>query len=198
MPVVWRRVLIFIVALWPLGGLIWATLQQTLGGDPAKTIVLTTGLWGIRFLLITLAVTPLVRIAKWGWLMKHRRMLGLFSLFYLLLHVLAYYQFILGGNLAMLASEIVKRPYILLGMPALVILIALGITSTKGWMKRLGKNWQRLHRWVYLATVLGWIHIALQIRSSYFDAVLYGSLAALLLGYRVYDWRKKRSRQSKR
>jgi sulfoxide reductase heme-binding subunit YedZ len=195
MPVVWRRVLIFIVSLLPAGWLLWATLQQQLGADPAKTIVLTTGLWGIRFLLITLSVTPLVRLAKWRWLMIHRRMLGLFSLFYLVLHVLAYYQFILGGDLAMLGSEIVKRPYILLGMPALVIVIALGVTSTKGWMKRLGKNWQRLHRWVYLAIILGWIHLALQIRSSYFDAVLYGSLTVLLLGYRVYDWRKKRSRQ---
>lgn len=197
MPVIWRRVSIFVVSLLPLIGLVWATLQQTLSADPAKAIVLATGEWGMRFLLITLAVTPLVRIAKWNWLIKHRRMLGLFALFYLLLHLLAYYQFILGGNVAMLASEIAKRPYILLGMPALVIVIVLGITSTKGWMKRLGKNWSRLHRWVYLATFLGWVHIALQIRSSYFDAALYGALTVVLLGYRVNDWRKKRARQSR-
>jgi sulfoxide reductase heme-binding subunit YedZ len=195
MPVVWRRIIIFCLGLLPLIALVVAGVTQNLGGDPAKTIVLETGEWGLRFLLITLAVTPLVRLMKWRWLMMHRRMLGLFALFYALLHLVSYYLFILGGNLTQLVSEIIKRPYILVGMPTLIILVLLGVTSTKGWMKRLGKRWQKLHRWVYPATLLALIHVILQIRSSYFDAVLYGTLVFILLGYRVYEWRKKATRQ---
>ncbi|MDW6002392.1 protein-methionine-sulfoxide reductase heme-binding subunit MsrQ [Vibrio mangrovi] len=188
MPVTLRRIVIFILGCAPVSLLIWGIVNQSLGGDPAKTIVLETGLWTLRFLLITLTVSPLVRHLKWRWLMTHRRMLGLFALFYGLLHLLAYYQFILGGNLAFLGAEIVKRPYILVGAPALLILIALGITSTKGWMKRLGKRWQTLHRLVYVALILGWIHLFWQVRSSYYEAALYGFLGGLLLSFRMPQW----------
>ncbi|CAG9000024.1 MAG: Protein-methionine-sulfoxide reductase heme-binding subunit MsrQ [Candidatus Celerinatantimonas neptuna] len=186
--VTWRRVIIFLVSCVPLALLIWGIFQQNLGGDPAKYIVLNTGLWSLRFLLITLALTPLVRYFKWRWVMVHRRMLGLFALFYGVLHLFSYYQFILGGNLDMLASEIVRRPYILVGAPALLILIVLGITSTRGWMKRLGKRWQSLHQLVYLGLILAWIHLYWQVRSSYFEAVLYGIFGGLLLAARVPKW----------
>lgn len=195
MSVVWRRVLIFCVSLLPIISLVVAGVTQSLGGDPAKTIVLETGEWSLRFLLMTLTVTPMVRVVKWRWLMVHRRMLGLFSLFYGLLHLVAYSLFILGGNLSLLVSEVIKRPYILVGMPALIILLLLGITSTKGWMKRLGKRWQGLHRWVYPAALLALIHLIMQIRSSYYDAILYGSLVFILLGYRVFEWQKKATRR---
>lgn len=192
MPVWLRRWTIFIVALIPFALLVYGAINQSLGGDPAKAILLDTGFWAMRFLLITLAVTPLVRYLKWRWLMPHRRMLGLFALFYALLHLLSYYQFILGGNLAMLAEELVKRPYILVGAPALLILVALGITSTRGWMKRLGRRWQRLHQLVYLAFVLAWVHLYWQVRSSYFDAVLYGVIGLVLLSFRARNLLIKR------
>ncbi|MGX9419317.1 sulfite oxidase heme-binding subunit YedZ [Vibrio sp. WJH972] len=191
MSVRWRRVVIFILGLLPLVSLVIAGVNQTLGGDPAKAIVLSTGEWALRFLIITLAVTPLVRVVKWRWVMIHRRMLGLYSLFYAFLHLVSYYLFILGSNLELLVSETIKRPYILVGMPALIILALLGVTSTKGWMKRLGKRWQRLHRWVYPATLLALVHLIMQIRSSYYEATVYGAFVLLLLGYRVFEWRKR-------
>ncbi|CAG9295671.1 protein-methionine-sulfoxide reductase heme-binding subunit MsrQ [Celerinatantimonas diazotrophica] len=193
MPVRLRRWTIFVVALIPFAQLVYGAVYQTLGGDPAKAILLATGFWAMRFLLITLAVSPLVRYLKWRWLMPHRRMLGLFALFYGLAHLLSYYQFILGGNLAMLGEEIIKRPYILVGMPALLILIALGITSTRGWMRRLGRRWQQLHQLIYLAFILAWVHLYWQVRSSYFDAVLYGAIGLVLLSFRVRKFLIKRT-----
>lgn len=186
MPVVWRRLLIFTLSLTPFIYLVYRTATHQLGADPAKTIVLFTGEWTIYFLFITLSVSPLVKLARGRWLMTHRRMLGLFALFYALCHVAAYLVFILGLDLSRFFSEMVKRPYITAGMPAVLILIALGITSTKGMMRRLGKNWVKLHRLVYLALILGWVHVLWQVRSSYFEAALYGLITAMLIGWRIY------------
>jgi Predicted membrane protein len=191
----WRRWLIFIVALIPLIWLTFNTITQQLGADPAKTIVLYTGEWTLYFLFITLSITPLRRLLKWNWLMPHRRMLGLFALFYGVLHLLSYAVFILGLDLGRLAAETIKRPYITAGFPALLILIVLGITSTQAMVRRLGKNWARLHRLVYLALILAWIHVLWQVRSSYFEATVYGAIALCLLGIRVYFlWRKRQAR----
>ena len=191
-PTSWRRLIIFLCALIPFAWLVFNTVTQQLGADPAKTIVLFTGEWTIYFLFITLSVTPLRRLLKWNWLMPHRRMLGLFALFYGVLHLLSYLIFILGRDFSRLISETIKRPYITVGFPALLILIALGITSTQKMMRRLGKNWVKLHRLVYLALVLVWIHVLWQVRSSYFEAAVYGAIAAVLLGIRLFwAFRKK-------
>lgn len=186
MPVIWRRVSIFLLSLLPLVFIVYNTLANRLGADPAKAIVLFTGTWAFYFLLITLSVSPLKRLLNQNWLMVHRRMLGLFTLFYAILHVLAYFIFILGLNFSVFGSELVKRPYILLTIPAILLLIALGITSTKGMMRRLGKNWLKLHKSIYLIAVLAWLHVLLQVRSSYADAVLFGVLTAVFLGVRIY------------
>lgn len=191
MPTPWRRLLIFIVSCLPLAWLILATLQQRLGADPAKTIVLETGHYTFYFLLLTLAVTPLRRLIKFRnfhfrWLQTHRRMLGLFTLFYALAHVAAYLVFILGMDLSLFAAELVKRPYILFTLPALALLIVLGITSTQGMMRRLGKNWRRLHNSIYVIAVLAWLHVFLQVRSSYQDAAFFGITVTILLGIRLY------------
>lgn len=193
MPVLWRRVLIFCFSLLPLAWLIWATLQKQLGADPAKTIVITTGKYTFYFLLLTLAITPLRRLIHFRkfhfrWLQPHRRMLGLFVLFYALVHITAYLVFILGLNLSLFGVELIKRPYILFTLPAVILLIALGITSTQNMMRRLGKNWRRLHSSIYLIAVLAWIHVFLQVRSSYQNAAVLGVLVLLLLGIRLY-WR---------
>ncbi len=197
MPAVWRRLIIFSVSLVPFLWLVYRTVTQQLGADPAKTIVLFTGEWTIYFLFITLSVSPLVKLARGRWLMTHRRMLGLFALFYAFCHVAAYLVFILGLDLSRFFSEMVKRPYITAGMPAVLILIALGITSTKGMMRRLGKNWVKLHRLVYGALFLGWVHVLWQVRSSYFEAVIYGLITLALLGVRAYWFCKRRSPHSK-
>ncbi len=186
MPVIWRRVLIFTVSLLPLLFIVYETTTNQLGADPAKAIVLFTGTWAFYFLLITLSVSPLKRLASQSWLMTHRRMLGLFTLFYAIAHLLSYLIFILGLDFSSFGSELVKRPYILLTIPAIALLIALGATSTQTMMRRLGKNWVKLHKSIYLIAILAWLHVLLQVRSSYADAVLFGVLTALLLGVRVY------------
>ncbi|HOY24711.1 MAG TPA: protein-methionine-sulfoxide reductase heme-binding subunit MsrQ [Cellvibrio sp.] len=186
MPVIWRRVLIFTVSLLPLFFIVYETTTNQLGADPAKAIVLFTGTWAFYFLLITLSVSPLKRLANQSWLMVHRRMLGLFTLFYAIAHLLSYLIFILGLDFSSFGSELVKRPYILLTIPAVILLIVLGATSTQAMMRRLGKNWVKLHKSIYFIAILAWLHVLLQVRSSYADAVLFGVLTALLLGVRVY------------
>lgn len=191
MPVLWRRICIFVVALIPLVYLIVRVINNQLGADPAKTIVLFTGEWTIYFLFITLSVTPLRRLVSFDnlhfrWLQTHRRMLGLFTLFYALLHVLSYFVFILGSDLSRFSAELVKRPYILVTIPAVVLLIALGITSTQKMMRRLGKNWLKLHQSIYVIVLLAWVHVLWQVRSSYADAVVFGVITFLLLGIRLY------------
>ena len=131
MPVIWRRVLIFTVSLLPLLFIVYETTTNQLGADPAKAIVLFTGTWAFYFLLITLSVSPLKRLASQSWLMTHRRMLGLFTLFYAIAHLLSYLIFILGLDFSSFGSELVKSPYILLTIPAIALLIALGATSTQ-------------------------------------------------------------------
>lgn len=195
MPVIWRRVLIFTVSLLPLCFIVYKTITNQLGADPAKAIVLFAGTWAFYFLLITLSVTPLKRLANQSWLMVHRRMLGLFTLFYAIAHLLSYLIFILGLDYSSFGSELVKRPYILLTIPAVVLLIALGATSTQAMMRRLGKNWVKLHKSIYLIAILAWLHVLLQVRSSYADAVLFGVLTALLLGVRLYWALRKAQRK---
>lgn len=191
MPIFWRRIIIFVVSLIPLMWIVYKTLTNQLGADPAKTIVLFTGEWAIYFLFITLAVTPLRRLfnfknVHFRWLQIHRRMLGLFTLFYAILHVLAFFVFILGLDLSRFGKELVERPYILVTIPAIILLIALGITSTKAMMRKLGKNWIRLHKSIYLIALLAWVHVFMQVRSSYFEAVLFGLILLGLLLPRLY------------
>ena len=191
MPIFWRRIIIFVVSLIPLMWIVYKTLTNQLGADPAKTIVLFTGEWAIYFLFITLAVTPLRRLFNFKnlhfrWLQIHRRMLGLFTLFYAMLHVLAFFVFILGLDLSRFGKELVERPYILVTIPAIILLIALGITSTKAMMRKLGKNWIRLHKSIYLIALLAWVHVFMQVRSSYFEAVLFGLILLGLLLPRLY------------
>lgn len=196
MPVLWRRIYIFVVALIPFALLVYKTVTNQLGADPAKTIVLFTGEWAIYFLFITLAVTPLRRLISskqihFRWLQTHRRMLGLFTLFYAILHVLSFLVFILGLDFSLFGKELVERPYILITIPAVLLLIALGVTSTQAMMRRLGKNWIRLHKCIYLIAILAWVHVFMQVRSSYFDAVLFGVILVVLLLPRLY-WAVRR------
>lgn len=191
MPVLWRRILVFLCALIPLFWIVYKTLANQLGADPAKTIVLFTGEWAIYFLFITLTVTPLRRLVNFRqfhfrWLQIHRRMLGLFTLFYALLHVTAFLVFILGLEFSRFAKELVERPYILITIPAVILLIVLGVTSTQSMMRRLGKKWISLHKSIYLIAILAWVHVFMQVRSSYFEAAVYGLIVCLLLAFRVY------------
>lgn len=194
MPVLLRRIIIFGVGLLPLGWLVFGAITNRLGTDPQKTVVVFLGTWAFYFLLVTLSVSPLKKIAGQHWMMQHRRMLGLFTLFYALLHVCSYFAFILNFDLSGFGAEVVKRPYILVTMPAVLLLIALGLTSTQTMMRRLGKNWIKLHKSIYVIAILAWVHVFLQVRSSYANALLFGGLTAVLLGIRLY-WYCVRSRR---
>lgn len=185
--------LVFAGCLLPLGWMIWSAVNNRLGADPAQELVLLLGLWAMRFLWMTLAVTPLRQLLGWGWLQRFRRMLGLYALFYALLHLLAFLTFILGWRADLILVELSKRYYIVAGLAALVLLIPLGITSTQGFQRRLKKNWIRLHRLSYLAAVLVLVHYLMQIRASYAEHLFYGMLLLLLLGYRVVKWQKKKN-----
>jgi methionine sulfoxide reductase heme-binding subunit len=187
--------LVFLLPLLPLAWLFDQAWSMNLGADPAQAIVQFTGLWTLRLLWITLAVTPLRRIFHWGWLQRYRRMLGLYTLFYAIVHLLAFATFILGWRLDLLLRELSERPYILVGLLALLLLIPLGVTSTRGMQRRLGARWVKLHRLVYVIALLAMVHFIWQIRSSFEDQLLYGVILAALLGYRL--WMRRRSLQRK-
>lgn len=194
----WLRLLewwlVFLLPLVPLALLTYNAWIFNLGADPAQEIVLETGVWAINLLWITLAITPLRRIFKIHWPMRYRRMLGLYSLFYAVVHLLSFATFILGWQWALLLKELVERPYIVVGALALLMLVPLGITSTQKMQRRLGKNWLRLHKLVYPIALLVMVHIIWQIRSDFGEQLLYGALLSLLLGTRVFFYLQKKTR----
>ena len=184
----------FIAALLPLAWLAWKFAHNSLGANPIRELEIETGLWTLRFLGITLLVTPVRRLAGWNAIAKYRRMLGLFTFFYACIHLSMWAGvdwFFAWGDMW---QEIVKHKYILIGMLTWLILLPLAITSTRGWVKRLGKRWVRLHRLVYVAAVTGTIHYLWAVKKDTFFPVVYFVLFALLLGYRVISARQKSSR----
>ncbi|MEX1198057.1 MAG: protein-methionine-sulfoxide reductase heme-binding subunit MsrQ [Pseudohongiellaceae bacterium] len=180
------RHLVFWLALVPFALLVYGAFTNTLGADPADVLSLETGRWTFRFLLMSLAITPLRQITGQARLLPLRRTLGLYALFYACWHFLVYLMFLLEWRWSEIGSDILERPYITVGFVAFLILVALGSTSNKAMMRRLGRNWKRLHRWVYLAAILGFLHLFWILRGDVTDAVIYGTILVLLLAYRVY------------
>ncbi|KDE41008.1 Membrane protein YedZ [Nitrincola lacisaponensis] len=177
--------LFWCAGLAPFVLLMYQVVTDQAGADPAQMLVLATGLWALRFLWLTLAVTPLRRLPRLGWLIRFRRMLGLYAFFYAVLHLLAFITFILGWRVDLVWREFTERPYIVVGLLSLLLLLPLAVTSTTYWMRRLGRNWVRLHWLIYPAAVLAMVHFIMQIRAGYAEQLLYGSLLLILLGYRA-------------
>jgi sulfoxide reductase heme-binding subunit YedZ len=177
---------VFGICLLPFLAVVLAAVQQTLGADPAKEIVLELGTWAIILLWASLAVTPLRKLLKWSWLAKYRRMLGLYSFFYASMHLLAFATFMVGWDLDILFLELTQRLYAIAGFAGLLLLIPLALTSTKKMQKRLKQNWLKLHKLVYVVALLSLLHIVWQIRSDYSEALIYGLLLCWMLGYRYY------------
>ena len=171
---------------------VWKTGSDALGADPVAEIEHRTGLWALRFLLITLAITPLRQLTGQSDLFRFRRMLGLYAFFYACLHLAAYLGLDLRGYWTQIFEEIVKRPYITVGFAAWLLLVPLAITSTKGWIKRLGRNWARLHKLVYAIGVLAILHFWWLVKSDIREPLLYASILALLLGWRGWKWFSRR------
>jgi sulfoxide reductase heme-binding subunit YedZ len=169
-------------------------LAQHLGVNPIRDAEIETGLWTLRFLAIALAVTPARRITHWNQLAKYRRMLGLFTFFYACVHLSLWFVD-WWFDWPSMWDEIVKHKFILVGMLTFLILVPLAITSTNGWIKRLGKRWAKLHRLVYLAAITGTIHYLWGLSSKQGSTptfpILYMATFALLLGYRAWDKLRK-------
>jgi sulfoxide reductase heme-binding subunit YedZ len=179
------KVTVFLLSLVPLALLVRGALTNNLGANPAEAIQLTTGRWAFRFLLLSLAITPVRRLTKWNVLIQYRRMLGLFAFFYATCHFLAYWSFDLTFAFGKMVGDIAKRPFILMGFTAYLLLIPLALTSTKGWIRRLGKKWTQLHRLVYVSAVCAAIHFAWKVKVFAGDPVLYAIAVTLLLAFRV-------------
>ena len=190
--------LIFTVSALPVSLLVYSAVNQQLGADPAKEIVLELDTWAINFLWITLAITPVRKMFGWNWLAKYRRMMGLYSFVYAALHLLAFATFMVGWNWKILIIEITERPYAIVGFIALLLLLPLAVTSTKAMQRRLKKRWSTLHKLVYPIALLSLLHIIWQIRSDFSEALTYGLLVCFLLGYRIYQSRLKSASSVKR
>lgn len=192
--------IVFALCLLPLAWLIWDTRHGQLGPDPVAQLEHRTGLWALRLLLLTLAITPLRQGLKRPWLVRYRRMLGLFAFFYACLHLLVYLVVDLGGFWSQLLDEIAKKPYITVGFAAWLLMIPLAITSTKAMMRRLGSRWQRLHRLVYAVGLCAVLHFLWLVKSgntiAVREPVLYLAVYITLMAMRVPTWLRSRRAQT--
>ncbi len=187
------KVAVFFAALIPLGLLGLKAYQGNLGANPIEVITHSTGDWTIRFLLITLSITPLRRITGWqGWI-RFRRMLGLFAFFYGLLHLTTWLWLDKFFDVHEMIADIYKRRFITVGMAALLLMMPLALTSTKGWIRRLGKRWTKLHRLIYVSAILGVIHYWWLVKADISKPAQYAAILAVLLGIRVVIAVRKRS-----
>jgi methionine sulfoxide reductase heme-binding subunit len=180
---------IFLACLVPLGLLGWYAYTQNLGANPIEKITHTTGDWTLRFLLITLAVTPLRKLLGIPSLIRFRRMFGLFAFFYGCLHFTTYIWLDKFFNLHEMLADIAKRKFITVGLTAFVLLIPLAATSTAGWIRRLGgKRWQTLHRLIYVSAIAGVVHYLWLVKADIRKPLEYGAILTVLLTYRIVVW----------
>jgi len=179
------KIVLFLTALVPVVLLVRGALTGNLGVNPAETIQLQTGRWALKFLFISLAVTPIRRLSGWNVVIQFRRMLGLFAFFYATLHFASYFAFDLNFAFDTMVTDVLKRPFIALGFSAFLLLIPIAVTSTRGWIRRLGNKWRQLHRLVYVAAILATIHFAWKVKVFTGDPVRYSVVLVALLGFRV-------------
>ena len=185
--------LLFAVCLLPFAWLVWGVFNNQLGANPVEKVTHETGLWTLRFLLITLTITPLVKLTKKAGFARFRRMLGLFTFFYGVCHFLIWYIADHSLDLGTMWADVIDRPYITFGFLALVVMIPLAITSNRYMISRLGKRWQLLHRATYGVLALGVLHFLWLVKADYLEAGIYAALALVLMAYRAYYWLPKSS-----
>ena len=187
--VAWVKITVFLLALVPLAKLGIGAYFDSLGANPIEKITRTTGYWTLTFLLISLTITPLRRFSGWNWLMRLRRMLGLFAFFYASLHFLTYLVLDQFFDWASIVNDIFKRPYITVGFPAFLLLVPLAVTSNNHMIKLLGgKRWLILHRLVYLCAVGGVVHYWWLVKKDLTNPLTFAVLLGLLLGIRLIYW----------
>lgn len=180
--------LVFGFALVPLAWLAFTLWTGRTSPNPAEDIILTTGIWALRFLLITLAITPVRRLTGLNVMIQYRRMLGLFAFFYACVHLFSYMLFDRLFRVGEILTDIADRPFITAGMTALTLMIPLAVTSTKGWIRRLGRRWQTLHRLVYVSAAAACLHFAWKVKILVGEPLYCAAILILLLGFRLL-WR---------
>jgi len=185
----WFKPFVFLACLVPLARLGWKAYMGLLGANPIEVITHSTGDWLLTFLLITLAITPLRKLIHQPWLIRYRRMFGLFAFFYGVLHFLTYIWLDKFFDLHEMLADVAKRRFITVGFTGFVLLIPLALTSTSGWIRRLGgKRWQALHRLIYLSAIAGVIHYYWLVKADVRKPLEYAFVLSLLLGYRLWAW----------
>ncbi len=194
----WFKPIVFLACLLPLARLGWDALKGTLGANPIEFITFSTGDWILIFLLITLAITPVRKLTRQLWLIRYRRMFGLFAFFYAVLHFLTYIWLDKFFDLHEIWADVIKRRFITAGFAGFILLIPLALTSTQGWIRRLGgKRWQALHRLIYLSAIAGVIHYWWLVKADEGKPMQYAFVLSLLLGYRIVSWLARRNRERK-
>jgi sulfoxide reductase heme-binding subunit YedZ len=187
---------VFAACLAPALYLAYGAYAGTLGANPIKTITEETGTWTLRLLVATLAITPLRRWAGLPALIRFRRMLGLFAFFYGTLHLLTYVWLDQFFAVPDILADIAKRPFITMGMAAFLLMVPLALTSTAGWIRRLGRNWQRLHRLVYLSALAGVVHYWWLVKADTSRPFRYAAIVGVLLAARLaWSWRTSRRQE---
>ena len=191
---IWKPI-VFLACLVPFALAIGDLFNITgsLGANPVEELQDRFGIWGLRFVMVTLTVTPLRKITGKVWLLRFRRMLGLFAFFYVLVHFLNWFILDQGMLWSAIVEDLVERPFITLGFTALLLLTAMAVTSTNGMRRRMGKRWNQLHYSVYAVGLLGVWHYWWQVKADVLEPLVYAAILSALLGYRV--WRKTTSKQ---
>lgn len=193
--VAWRRQApragVFLLCLLPFLGLGWDAIRGDLTANPIENLTHRTGWWALTLLMVTLAITPLRRLTGWNRLVQFRRMVGLFAFFYACLHVAIYFGLDQLLSFEYIAEDIAERPYITVGFTAWVLLIPLAVTSTRGWIRRLGKKWQRLHRLVYLSAALGVLHFLWLVKADIREPLIFAAILGILLLLRLPLFRRR-------
>ena len=185
---------VFVLLLLPAVLLVAGLIRGTLGADPVAALLWQTGLWALRLLLASLAVTPLQRLTVWRWPIRFRRQLGLFAFFYACLHLAVYAVFDRSLDLTAVWEDIIERPFITVGALAFLLLVPLAATSTRAAVRRLGPRWQQLHRLVYLAAGLAVLHYLWLVKADLRPPLIYAAILAVLLLLRLpapQSWRRR-------
>jgi methionine sulfoxide reductase heme-binding subunit len=189
------KVPVFLACLGPLSVLVWKQTHDLLGANPVDVITRSTGKWTLTFLLITLSVTPVRKLTGLSWLVKYRRMLGLLAFFYGCLHLTTYVWLDKFFDVQAMLHDIAKRRFITAGMTAWFSMLPLAITSTTGWIRRMGgKRWQALHRLIYLSAAAGVVHFIWLVKADLRRPLIFGTVLSILLLYRVIVWLQSRAR----
>jgi len=189
----WSKAALWLLCLVPLGRLIFLGLSGDLGANPIEFITRSTGTWTLVGLLVTLSVSPLRKLSGLSWLIRFRRLLGLFAFFYACLHFTTYIWLDQFFDPAGIIKDVIKRPFITIGFTAFILLIPLAATSTQRMIKKLARNWQRLHKLVYLIASLGVVHYWWLVKKDITQPLIYGCVLAVLLAMRLPNFSVRRT-----